>query len=101
MQRVTAMMAYVVSEGRLCALKPAEWSLLLTGVALCGIATLLFLMLHASPARNTAISESFSKTTVRSTRLAPGECTSTEPGIDLAQRGWRRSLSEFFAETAT
>ena len=34
MQRVTAMMAYVVSEGRLCALKPAEWSLLLTGVAL-------------------------------------------------------------------
>ena len=30
MQRVTAMMAYVVSEGRLCALKPAEWSLLLT-----------------------------------------------------------------------
>ena len=36
MQRVTAMMAYVVNEGRLCALKPAEWSLLLTGVALCG-----------------------------------------------------------------
>jgi hypothetical protein len=47
MQRVTAMMAYVVSEGRLCALKPAEWSLLLAGVTLCGIATLLFLMLHA------------------------------------------------------
>jgi len=47
MQRVTAMMAYVVSEGRLCALNPAEWSLLLIGVALCGIATLLFLMLHA------------------------------------------------------
>ncbi len=47
MQRVTAMMAYVVSEGRLCALKPAEWSLLLIGVALCGIATLFFLMLHA------------------------------------------------------
>jgi hypothetical protein len=47
MQRVTAMMAYVVSEGRLCALKPAEWSFLLVGVALCGIATLLFLMIHA------------------------------------------------------
>jgi len=47
MQRVTAMMAYVVSEGRLCALKPAEWSFLLVGVTLCGIATLLFLMLHA------------------------------------------------------
>jgi len=47
MQRVTAMMAYVVSDGRLCALKPAEWSLLLFGVALCGVATLLFLALHA------------------------------------------------------
>jgi hypothetical protein len=47
MQRVTAIMAYVVSEGRLCALKPAEWSLLLAGVTLCGIATLLFLILHA------------------------------------------------------
>jgi hypothetical protein len=47
MQRVTAIMAYVVSEGRLCALRPAEWSLLLFGVALCGIATLLFLVLHA------------------------------------------------------
>ena len=47
MQRVTAMMAYVVSEGRLCALKPAEWSLLLFGVALCGMAPLLFLALHA------------------------------------------------------
>jgi hypothetical protein len=47
MQRVTAMMAYVVSEGRLCALKPSEWSLLLAGVTLCGFATLFFLMLHA------------------------------------------------------
>jgi hypothetical protein len=47
MQRVTAMMSYVVSEGRLCALKPAEWSLLLIGVALCGVATLLFLVHHA------------------------------------------------------
>ena len=47
MQRVTAMMTFVVSEGRLCALKPAEWSLLLSGVALCGIATLLFLAFHA------------------------------------------------------
>lgn len=47
MHRVTAMMAYVVSEGRVCALKPSDWSLLLVGVALCGVATLLFLMLHA------------------------------------------------------
>jgi len=47
MQRVTAMMAYVVSDGRLCALKPAEWSLLLLGITLCGVATLLFLALHA------------------------------------------------------
>ncbi|HZP70734.1 MAG TPA: hypothetical protein VFB29_12390 [Pseudolabrys sp.] len=46
MQRVTAMMALVVSEGRLCALKPSEWSLLLAGVGLCGFATVLFLVLH-------------------------------------------------------
>ena len=36
------MMAYVVSEGRLFALKPSEWSMLLAGVAICGVATLLF-----------------------------------------------------------
>jgi hypothetical protein len=41
-QRVPAMMAYVVSEGRLFALKPSEWTMLLVGVALCGLATLLF-----------------------------------------------------------
>jgi hypothetical protein len=41
-QRVSAMMAYVVSEGRLFALKPSEWSMLLAGVAICGVATLLF-----------------------------------------------------------
>ncbi len=41
-QRVLAMMAYMVSEGRLFALKPSEWSMLLVGVALCGLATLLF-----------------------------------------------------------
>jgi hypothetical protein len=46
MQRVTAMMTYVISEGRLCALKPSEWSLLLAGVGLCGFATVLFLMIH-------------------------------------------------------
>ena len=46
MQRVTAMMALVVSEGRLCALKPSEWSLLLAGVGLCGFATVLFIVLH-------------------------------------------------------
>ena len=41
-QRVTAMMAYVVSEGRVFALKPSEWAMLLIGVALCGFAALLF-----------------------------------------------------------
>jgi len=43
MARVSALMAYVVNEGRLCALKPSDWSLLLAGVALCGFATLVFL----------------------------------------------------------
>jgi len=37
-----AMMAYVISDGRLLALRPSEWSTLLLGVALCGIAVLLF-----------------------------------------------------------
>jgi hypothetical protein len=41
-QRVPAMMAYVVSEGRVFALKPSEWAMLLIGVALCGFAALLF-----------------------------------------------------------
>ena len=42
MQSVSVMMAYVVSEGRLCALKPSEGSMLLVGVALCGFIALLF-----------------------------------------------------------
>jgi hypothetical protein len=46
MQKMSSMLALVVSEGRLCALKPSEWSILLTGVVLCGFATMLFL---ASP----------------------------------------------------
>jgi len=37
-----AMMAYVISDGRLLALRPSEWSTLLVGVALCGLAVLLF-----------------------------------------------------------
>ena len=37
-----SMLAYVVSEGRLFALKPSEWSLLLGGVMFCGLLTLLF-----------------------------------------------------------
>jgi len=41
-QRLFAMLAYVVNEGRLFALKPSEWSMLLSGVALCGLLTLLF-----------------------------------------------------------
>jgi hypothetical protein len=36
------MMAYVVIEGRLFALKSSEWSMLLVGVALCGFLTMLF-----------------------------------------------------------
>jgi hypothetical protein len=36
-----AMMAYVVSEGRLFALKPSEWVLMLIGVGLTGLLTLL------------------------------------------------------------
>ena len=43
MQRVSAMLAYVVNEGRVCALKPSEWSILLAGVAICGFGTLVFL----------------------------------------------------------
>jgi hypothetical protein len=37
----SAMLAYVVSEGRLFALKPSDWSMLLGGVTLCGLMTLL------------------------------------------------------------
>jgi hypothetical protein len=40
--RVPAMMAYVISEGRLFWLRPSEWSLLLVGVAFSGLLTLLF-----------------------------------------------------------
>jgi hypothetical protein len=36
------MMAYVFGDGRLFALKPSEWSMLLVGVALCGLIALLF-----------------------------------------------------------
>ena len=43
MQRVSAVLAYVVNEGRVCALKPSEWSILLAGVAICGFGTLVFL----------------------------------------------------------
>ncbi|MGB8037990.1 MAG: hypothetical protein WCF39_07990 [Pseudolabrys sp.] len=43
MQRVSSMLAYVVNEGRVCALKPSEWSILLAGVAICGFGTLVFL----------------------------------------------------------
>jgi hypothetical protein len=41
-QWVSAFMTSMVSEGRLCGLQPSEWSMLLIGVALCGVATLLF-----------------------------------------------------------
>jgi hypothetical protein len=35
------MKAYLVSDGRLFALKPSEWAMLFVGVALCGLVTLL------------------------------------------------------------
>lgn len=44
MQKVSSVLAYVVNEGRVCALKPSEWSILLAGVALCGFVTLLVLV---------------------------------------------------------
>jgi hypothetical protein len=37
------MLEYVMSEGRVFALKPSEWSMLLGGVILCGLLTLLFM----------------------------------------------------------
>jgi hypothetical protein len=40
--RVRAMLAYVVNDGRLFALKPSEWTMLIVGVAACGFLTLLF-----------------------------------------------------------
>jgi hypothetical protein len=36
------MMTYIVAEGRLFGLKPSEWSILLVGVALCGVGALLY-----------------------------------------------------------
>jgi len=36
------MLAYVVSDGRLFALKPSEWAVLVVGVAICGLVTLFF-----------------------------------------------------------
>jgi hypothetical protein len=36
------MLAYVMSDGRLFALKASEWAVLLVGVVLCGFLTLVF-----------------------------------------------------------
>ena len=44
MQKVSSVLAYVVNDGRVCALKPSGWSILLAGVALCGFVTLLVLL---------------------------------------------------------
>ena len=44
MQKVSSVFAYVVNDGRVCALKPSEWSILLTGVALCGVVTMVVLL---------------------------------------------------------
>jgi hypothetical protein len=38
----TATLAYVVSEGRLFALNPSDWAMLLVGVVLSGFVKLLF-----------------------------------------------------------
>jgi hypothetical protein len=43
MQKVSSVVAYLVHEGRVCALKPSEWSILLAGIAICGFGTLVFL----------------------------------------------------------
>ena len=43
MRKMSSVLAYVVSEGRVCALKPSEWSILLAGVVICGFATMVFL----------------------------------------------------------
>ena len=44
MQKVSSVFAYVVNDGRVCALKPSEWSILLAGVALCGVVTMVVLL---------------------------------------------------------
>ena len=44
MQKVSSVFAYVINDGRVCALKPSEWSILLTGVALCGVVTMVVLL---------------------------------------------------------
>jgi len=44
MQKVSSVLAYVVNDGRVCALKPSEWSILLAGVVLCGFVTLFVLL---------------------------------------------------------
>ncbi|HVQ80640.1 MAG: hypothetical protein WBE94_16390 [Pseudolabrys sp.] len=44
MQKVSSVLAYVVNDGRVCALKPSEWSILLAGVVLCGFVTLVVLL---------------------------------------------------------
>ncbi|HEY6383025.1 MAG TPA: hypothetical protein VIY07_14610 [Pseudolabrys sp.] len=43
MQKMSSVLAFVVSEGRVCALKPSDWSILLAGVVICGFATMVFL----------------------------------------------------------
>ena len=43
MQKMSLVLAFVVSEGRVCALKPSDWSILLAGVVICGFATMAFL----------------------------------------------------------
>ena len=44
MQKVSSVLAYVVNDGRVCALKPSAWSILLTGVTLCGVVTMVVLL---------------------------------------------------------
>ena len=46
MQKVSSVFAHVVNDGRVCALKPSEWSILLTGVALCGVVTMVVLLVR-------------------------------------------------------
>jgi len=41
-QREAPMISWVLSEGRLFGLTPADWSMLLGSSTLCGVLTLLF-----------------------------------------------------------
>jgi hypothetical protein len=65
------MLAYVVSEGRLFALKPSDWSMLLGGVTLCGLMTLLLGSAHGSFWTAHLLAHVESRQNLRSLRARP------------------------------